>query len=38
VHVARLRARYFEYFDSHGGRKPVYYDRRTWTPIPKEFE
>ena len=35
--VSRLRRRYFAYLETHGGRKPVYYDRRTWTPIPAEF-
>jgi hypothetical protein len=35
--VSRLRRRYFRYIEAHGGRKPVYYDRRTWTPIPSEF-
>ena len=35
--VTRLRRRYFAYLDGHDGRKPVYYDRRTWTPIPREF-
>ena len=35
--VSRLRRRYFVYLDAHAGRKPVYYDRRTWTPIPGEF-
>lgn len=37
---ARLRAlrrRYVAYLESHG-RKPVYYDRRHWTPIPAAFE
>ena len=36
--LRRLRRRYVAYLDSHGGRKPVYYDRRTWTPIPAFFE
>ena len=35
--VSRLRRRYFAYLETHGNRKPVYYDRRTWTPIPAEF-
>ena len=35
--VARLRRKYFAYLEAHGGRKPTYYDRRTWTPIPKLF-
>ena len=35
--VARLRKKYVAYLDAHGGRKPVYYDRRSWTPIPSAF-
>jgi hypothetical protein len=35
--VDRLRMRYFRYRREHGGRKPVYYDRRAWTPIPSGF-
>jgi hypothetical protein len=36
--LSRLRRRYFAFLDAHGGRKPVYYDRRTWTPIPEQFD
>ncbi len=36
--VSRLRRRYFAFLEAHGGRKPVYYDRRTWTPIPDDFD
>jgi len=36
--LRRLRKRYVAYLESHEGRKPVYYDRRTWTPIPEAFE
>jgi hypothetical protein len=36
--LARLRRKYVEYLETHGGRKPLYYDRRTWTPIPAFFE
>ena len=36
--VSRLRRRYFAFLEAHGGRKPVYYDRRTWTPIPDYFD
>jgi hypothetical protein len=36
--VDRLRAKYFKYRREHAGRKPVYYDRRTWTAIPAAFE
>jgi len=35
--VARLRKKYFAYLEAHGGRKPIYYDRRSWTPIPAAF-
>jgi len=35
--VDRLRARYFKYKREHRGHKPLYYDRRGWTEIPKEF-
>jgi hypothetical protein len=35
--AARLRRRYFEYLEEHGGRKPLYYDRSSWTPIPRYF-
>jgi hypothetical protein len=36
--VSRWRRRYFAFLEAHGGRKPVYYDRRTWTPIPDQFD
>jgi len=36
--LSRLRRRYFAFLEAHGGRKPVYYDRRTWTPIPRYFD
>jgi hypothetical protein len=36
--VDRLRARYFTFKREHGGRKPIYYDRRAWTQIPAEFK
>ena len=35
--VAALRRKYVAYLDAHNGRKPIYYDRSTWTPIPKAF-
>lgn len=35
--VARLRRRYVEYLETHGGRKPLYYDRSAWTEIPRYF-
>jgi hypothetical protein len=34
--VARLRRRYIAYLDAHG-RKPLYYDRSTWTRLPAEY-
>lgn len=36
--VSRLRRKYIAFLEDHGGRKPVYYDRRTWTPIPDQFD
>ena len=36
--LSRLRRRYFAFLEAHGGRKPVDYDRRTWTPIPDQFD
>jgi hypothetical protein len=36
--LRRLRKRYVAYLEAHGGRKPVYYDRSAWTPIPPAFE
>jgi hypothetical protein len=35
--VDRLRRKYVAYLDAHENRKPVYYDRSRWTPIPKSF-
>lgn len=35
--LARLRKKYVAYLDAHDGRKPIYYDRSTWTPIPRHF-
>jgi hypothetical protein len=34
--VAALRKKYVAYLDRFG-RKPLYYDRSTWTPSPDEF-
>ena len=34
--IDALRARYREYRARHGV-KPVYYDRKAWTPLPREF-
>ncbi len=33
--VAHLRAKYRAYRETHDDRKPVYYDRSTWTKIPE---
>jgi hypothetical protein len=35
--VTRLRTKYRAYREAHDGRKPLYYDRRRWTPIPDAF-
>jgi hypothetical protein len=35
--LARLRARYVAYLASHGGRKPLYYDRRAWSALPDDY-
>jgi len=35
--VDRLRMNYFRFRREHAGRKPVYYDRGSWTAIPTEF-
>jgi hypothetical protein len=32
----RLRERYRAYLEAHG-KKPLYYDRHTWTALPKEY-
>jgi hypothetical protein len=42
IHVAparllRLRMKYRAYLDAHGGQKPLYYDRSTWTALPEEY-
>ena len=31
----RLRQRYFRFIAEHPGHKPLYYDRRTWSALPK---
>ena len=36
--IERLRARYRAYLAANGGRKPIFYDRSRWTPIPASFE
>jgi hypothetical protein len=35
--VDRLRRKYIAYLEANGGRKPLYYDRSTWTALPVEF-
>lgn len=35
--VDRLRRRYVSYIEAHDGRKPLYYDRSTWTSLPGEY-
>jgi hypothetical protein len=35
--VDRLRRKYITYLETHHDRKPVYYDRSTWTAIPEYF-
>ena len=34
----RLRRKYFRFIAEHPGRKPVYYDQRTWTELPDGFK
>jgi hypothetical protein len=35
--IERLRRKYVAYRRSHNDRKPIFYDRSRWTPIPDEF-
>jgi hypothetical protein len=35
--IERLRERYIAYRAAHPGWKPLFYDRRRWSPIPKAF-
>jgi hypothetical protein len=35
--VDQLRRKYVAYLERHNGRKPLYYDRSTWTPLPAEY-
>ncbi len=35
--VDRLRMKYYRYRREHPGQKPLYYDRRAWTEIPRDF-
>ena len=36
VRIERLRRKYKRYLDENG-RKPIFYDRSRWTPIPSSF-
>lgn len=36
--VDRLRRKYIAYLEAHNGRKPLYYDRSTWTALPAEYK
>jgi hypothetical protein len=33
--VDRLRRKYFRFIEEHPNQKPIYYDRRTWTELPR---
>ena len=35
--VDRLRRRYVAYLETHNGRKPLYYDRQSWSALPVEY-
>jgi hypothetical protein len=35
--IERLRRKYAAHLSAHGGRKPLYYDRRAWTMLPAEY-
>jgi hypothetical protein len=35
--VDRLRRRYIAYVEAHGGLKPLYYNRRGWSSLPREY-
>jgi len=35
--VKRIRRKYFEFIASHPGRKPTYYDQRTWSEWPRHL-
>jgi hypothetical protein len=35
--IDRLRRKYRAYLEANDGRKPIYYDRSRWTPIPASF-
>ena len=35
--VKRMRRKYFEFIAAHPGRKPTYYDQRTWSDWPRHL-
>jgi hypothetical protein len=35
--VRKLRRRYFDFIEANPGKKPVFYDRRTWSDWPKHL-
>jgi hypothetical protein len=35
--VDRLRRKYIAYLEANGDRKPLYYDRSSWSPLPVEY-
>lgn len=35
--VDRLRRKYVAYLDKHNGKKPLYYDRSSWSALPPEY-
>jgi hypothetical protein len=35
--VKRIRRKYFEFIAAHPGRKPTYYDQRTWSEWPRHL-
>lgn len=37
MRVDRLRRKYIAYLEANGGRKPLYYDRSSWSPLPPEY-
>ena len=37
VRIERLRRKYRAFVEAHPGRKPLFYDRSRWTPIPRGF-
>jgi hypothetical protein len=37
VRIERLRRKYRAFVEANPGRKPLFYDRSRWTPIPRSF-